>query len=80
MKTKLHYLYLVDDILDITTDVEGSGLAREVDRVLDRYADYLESTPIPSSVATWLDDLIDLMNNVEGSGLERELKRLKAPC
>jgi hypothetical protein len=76
---KQSYLNLVIEILDITNNVEGAGLANEIDGVLNKYTDYLNTTPIPSSVANWLDELIDLMNNVEGAELESELANLKSP-
>ena len=76
---KQSYLNLVIEIFDIINNVEGAGLANEIDGVLNKYSDYLNTTPIPSSVANWLDELIDLMNNVEGAGLERELKSLTPP-
>ena len=76
---KQSYLNLVIEILVITNNVEGSGLANEIDGVLNKYTNYLNTTPIPASVATWLDNLIDLMNNVEGAELERELANLKSP-
>lgn len=74
-----HYEELVKEILDITHNVEGAGLASEVDGVLNKYTEYLNVTPLPTSVANWLDNLIDLLNNVEGSELERELGNLKSP-
>ena len=74
-----HYQELVKEILDITQNVEGAGLASEVDSVLRKYREYLNVTPLPTSVAVWLDNLIDLMNNVEGSELERELGSLESP-
>ena len=74
-----HYEELVKEILDITQNVEGAGLASEVDGVLNKYTEYLNVTPLPTSVAVWLDNLIDLLNNVEGSELERELGSLKSP-
>jgi len=76
---KQNYINLITEILDITNDVEGAGLVSEVDSVLNKYGNYLNTTPLPVSVATWLDNLIDLMNNVEGAELERELADLKSP-
>ena len=76
---KQSYINLIIEILDITNNVEGAGLANEIDGVLNKYTDYLNTTPIPASVANWLDNLIDLMNNVEGAELERELANLKSP-
>ena len=76
---KQSYINLIIEILDITNDVEGAGLANEIDGVLNNYTNYLSTTPLPVSVATWLDNLIDLMNNVEGAELERELAELKSP-
>ena len=78
--TKQSYLNLVIEILDITNNVEGAGLVTEIDIVLNKYTNYLNTTPLPASVATWLDNLIDLMNNCEGAGLERELADLKSPA
>jgi len=76
---KQSYINLIIEILDITNDVEGAGLVSEVDSVLNKYGNYLNTTPLPASVANWLDNLIDLMNNVEGAELERELADLKSP-
>ena len=76
---KQSYINLIIEILDITNDVEGAGLVSEIDSVLNKYGNYLSTTPLPVSVATWLDNLIDLMNNVEGAELERELADLKSP-
>ena len=76
---KQSYINLIIEILDITNNVEGAGLVSEVDVVLNKYTNYLNTTPLPIPVATWLDNLIDLMNNVEGAELERELKNLKSP-
>jgi len=73
------YTELIKEIMDITNNVEGSGIVSELDRVFDKYANYLNTTPLPMSVATWLDNFIDLMNNVEGSELERELAKIKLP-
>ena len=75
---KQNYINLVTEIIDITNNVEGAGIL-EVDSVLNKYTNYLNTTPLPSSVATWLDNLIDLMNNCEGAELERELANLKSP-
>ena len=76
---KQSYIDLVTEIISITSNVEGAGLANEIDGVLNNYTNYLNTTPLPASVATWLDNLIDLMNNVEGAELERELADLKSP-
>ena len=76
---KQSYINLIIEILDITNDVEGAGLVSEIDSVLNKYGNYLNTTPLPTSVANWLDNLIDLMNNVEGAELERELADLKSP-
>ena len=76
---KQSYINLIIEILDITNNVEGAGLVTEIDIVLNKYTNYLNTTPLPIPVATWLDNLIDLMNNVEGAELERELKNLKSP-
>lgn len=76
---KQSYINLIIEILDIANNVEGAGLVSEVDVVLNKYTNYLNTTPLPIPVATWLDNLIDLMNNVEGAELERELKNLKSP-
>jgi hypothetical protein len=76
---KQSYLNLVIEILDITNNVEGAGLANEIDVVLNKYTNYLNTTPLPAKVATWLDNLIDLMNNCEGAELERELANLVSP-
>jgi hypothetical protein len=76
---KQSYINLIIEILDITNDVEGAGLVSEIDSVLNKYGNYLSTTPLPVSVANWLDNLIDLMNNVEGAELERELADLKSP-
>ena len=76
---KQSYINLIIEILDITNNVEGAGLASEIDVVLNKYSNYLNTTPVPASVANWLDNLIDLMNNCEGAELERELADLKSP-
>jgi hypothetical protein len=76
---KQSYINLIIEILDITNGVEGAGLANEIDGVLNNYTNYLNTTPLPASVATWLDNLIDLLNNVEGAELESELADLKSP-
>jgi hypothetical protein len=76
---KQNYINLITEILDITNNVEGAGLVSEVDSVLNKYSDYLNTTPVPASVANWLDNLIDLMNNCEGAGLQRELADIKSP-
>jgi hypothetical protein len=76
---KQSYINLIIEILDITNNVEGAGLASEIDVVLNKYTNYLNTTPVPASVANWLDNLIDLMNNCEGAELERELADLKSP-
>ena len=76
---KQSYINLITEILSITNNVEGAGLVSELDGVLNKYNNYLNTTPLPASVATWLDDLINLLNNVEGAELERELKNLKSP-
>ena len=77
--TKQNYIDLVTEILDITNNVEGAGLVSEVDSVLNKYSNYLNTTPVPASVANWLDNLIDLMNNCEGAELQRELADTKSP-
>lgn len=76
---KQSYINLIIEILDITNNVEGAGLVSEVDSVLNKYNNYLNTTPVPVFVANWLDNLINLLNNVEGAELERELKNLKSP-
>lgn len=76
---KQNYINLITEILDITNNVEGAGLVSEIDSVLNKYTNYLNTTPLPIPVATWLDNLIDLLNNVEGAELERELADLKSP-
>ena len=76
---KQSYINLIIEILDITNNVEGAGLVSEIDVVLNKYTNYLNTTPLPASVANWLDNLIDLMNNCEGAELERELADLKSP-
>lgn len=78
MKTK-DYKTFITEVLDITNNVEGSGLAREVESVINDYETYLNTTPVPESVATWVSDLYNLLDNCEGSGLERELADLKSP-
>jgi hypothetical protein len=70
---------LLRDIFDIVRNVEGAGLVSEIDSVLNKYTNYLNTTPLPIPVATWLDNLIDLLNNVEGAELESELADLKSP-
>ena len=76
---KQSYINLIIEILDITNNVEGAGLASEIDVVLNKYSNYLNTTPVPASVANWLDNLIDLMNNCEGAELQRELADIKSP-
>ena len=82
MKTKYpsnHWKQVVLDIMDIIDNVEGAGLPTDIDIVLSRHDDYLQTTPLPKSVAVWFDELIDLMNNVEGAELESELKSIGFP-
>lgn len=84
MKTKTkypsnHWKQVVLDIMDIIDNVEGAGLPTDLDIILSRHEHYLNTVPLPQSVAVWFDELIDLMNNVEGAELERELKSLKLP-
>jgi hypothetical protein len=76
---KQSYINLITEILAITNNVEGAGLVTEIDIVLNKYNNYLNTTPLPAKVATWLDNLIDLMNNCEGAELERELADIKSP-
>jgi hypothetical protein len=76
---KQNYINLITEILDITNNVEGAGLVSEIDSVLNKYTNYLNTTPLPIPIATWLDNLIDLLNNVEGAELESELADLKSP-
>jgi len=78
MKTK-DFKTFITEVLDITNNVEGSGLAREVENVINDYETYLNTTPVPESVATWVGDLYNLLDNCEGSELERELAELKSP-
>ncbi len=82
MKTKYpsnHWKQVVLDLKDIIDNVEGAGLPTDIDIVLSRHDDYLQTTPLPQSVAMWFDELIDLMNNVEGAELETELKQIGFP-
>ena len=74
-----NYLEFIRDILRITKNVEGAGLPREVESVIKDYETYLNTTPVPVSVAKWVNGLYSLLDNCEGSGLERELARLKSP-
>ena len=78
MKTK-DFKTFITEVLDITNNVEGSGLAREVESVINDYETYLNTTPVPESVAKWVGDLYNLLDNCEGSELERELAELKSP-
>ena len=73
------YKTFITEVLDITKNVEGSGLSREVESVIKDYETYLNTTPVPVSVAKWVNGLYSLLDNCEGSGLERELARLKSP-
>jgi hypothetical protein len=73
------YKTFITEVLDITKNVEGSGLPREVESVIKDYETYLNTTPVPVSVAKWVNGLYSLLDNCEGSGLERELARLKSP-
>jgi hypothetical protein len=73
------YKTFITEVLDITKNVEGSGLSREIESVINDYATYLNTTPVPVSVAKWVSGLYSLLDNCEGSGLERELARLKSP-
>lgn len=76
---KQNHLELIRDILRTTKNVEGAGLAREVETVLSEYQNFLNTTPVPESVAKWVGDLYDLLDNCEGAELERELADLKSP-
>lgn len=78
MKTE-KYITFINEVLDITKNVEGSALSTEIDEVINKYSDYLFTTPLPTSIVKWVTDLIELMNNVEGAELERELSELKTP-
>ena len=78
METK-DYKTFITEVLDITNNVEGSGLSREVEGVINNYETYLNTTPIPESVAKWVGELYNLLDNCEGSELERELADLKSP-
>lgn len=73
------YKTFITEVLDITKNVEGSGLSREVESVIKDYETYLNTTPVPVSVAKWVNGLYSLLDNCEGSGLERELARLRSP-
>ena len=73
------YKTFITEVLDITKNVEGSWLPREVESVIKDYETYLNTTPVPVSVAKWVNGLYSLLDNCEGSGLERELARLKSP-
>lgn len=73
------YKTFITEVLDITKNVEGSGLPREVESVIKDYETYLNTTPVPVSVAKWVNGLYSLLDNCEGSGLERELANLKSP-
>ncbi len=77
--TKQNHLELVRDILRTTANVEGAGLAREVEAVLSEYQTFINTTPVPETVAKWVGDLYDLLDNCEGAELERELADLKSP-
>ena len=72
------YKTFITEVLDITKNVEGSGLPREVESVIKDYETYLNTTPVPVSVAKWVNGLYSLLDNCEGSGLELELARLKS--
>ena len=78
METK-DYKTFITEVLDITNNVEGSGLSGEVEGVINNYETYLNTTPIPESVAKWVGELYNLLDNCEGSELERELADLKSP-
>lgn len=73
------YKTFITEVLAITKNVEGSGLSREVESVIKDYETYLNTTPVPVSVAKWVSGLYSLLDNCEGSGLERELARLRSP-
>ena len=74
-----NYKSFIQEVLDITKNVEGAGLAREVESVISKYETYLNTTPVPVSIAKWVSNLYSLLDNCEGSGLERELANLKSP-
>lgn len=76
---KQNHLELIRDILRTTKNVEGAGLAREVEAVLSEYQNFINTTPVPESVAKWVGNLYDLLDNCEGAELERELADLKSP-
>jgi hypothetical protein len=73
------YIDFITEVLDITSNVEGSGLSAEVEIVIYKYKNYFNTTPVPESVAKWVGDLYDLLDNCEGSELERELGEIESP-
>jgi hypothetical protein len=78
MKTK-DYETFITEVLDITNNVEGSGLPREIESVINDYLIYFTTNPVPANVAKWVMGLYNLLDNCEGSELERELAELKSP-
>jgi hypothetical protein len=78
MKTT-DYKTFIAEVLDITKNVDGSGLAREVESVISKYETYLTTTPVPTSIAKWVSNLYNLLDNCEGAGLQRELANLRSP-
>lgn len=80
MKTTTQdYSNFISEVLDITRNCEGSGLAEEIEILASRYASYFATNPIPASAAKWIENLFDLLDNLEGSELEQELQSLKLP-
>ena len=80
MKTETKdYSNFISEVLDVTKNCEGSGLAAEVELLATEYASYFAITPMPVSAAKWIENLFSILDNLEGSELERELSSLKLP-
>jgi len=73
------YSNFISEVLDVTTNCEGSGLVTEVELLATEYASYFATTPIPASAAKWVENLFSILDNLEGSELEQELQSLKLP-
>ena len=77
--TTKDYKTFIKEVLDITSNCEGSGLVSEINEIANEYETYLSNTPLPITVAKWINELFMIIDNCEGSGLQRELASLKSP-
>lgn len=77
--TTKNYKTFITEVLDVTSNCEGSGLVSEINLIATEYEEYLSNTPLPITVAKWVNELFMLIDNCEGSELQRELISLKSP-